>query len=160
MAPLSRVVWAMSRGQNKKLPPFLALAHRRHTGTIRPIAAIVFTALLTVGLCAINYNLLVEIFLILRVVNLLCEYAALIKLRYSEPDTPRPFVVPGGIIGAWVLGIPTVIFSGVALYFSDPTVWIVGLVANSAIIIGYFVTLGCGVEIENWKKVRGTTSIQ
>jgi amino acid transporter len=48
----------------------------------------------------------------MRVVNLLLEYFALIRLRYSEPDTPRPFVVPGGLWGAWLIVVPTAVFSG------------------------------------------------
>lgn len=31
-------------------------------------------------------------------------FASFIKLRYSQPDTPRPFRAPGGKIGVWILG--------------------------------------------------------
>jgi glutamate:GABA antiporter len=31
-------------------------------------------------------------------------FAAVIKLRYSEPDTPRPYRIPGGLPGVWVVG--------------------------------------------------------
>ena len=42
-------------------------------------------------------------------VELICiEYAfvflALIKLRYSSPDTPRAFKIPGGLLGVWLVG--------------------------------------------------------
>jgi len=42
-------------------------------------------------------------------VELLCivyilVFAALIKLRYSKPDTPRPFKIPGGMVGVWIVG--------------------------------------------------------
>jgi len=42
-------------------------------------------------------------------VELLCivyilVFAALIKLRYSKPDTPRPFRIPGGMVGVWIVG--------------------------------------------------------
>lgn len=42
-------------------------------------------------------------------VELLCivyilVFAALIKLRYSQPDTTRPFRIPGGMAGIWVVG--------------------------------------------------------
>jgi len=30
-----------------------------------------------------------------RVLNLWFEYAALIYLKWTEPETPRPFAVPG-----------------------------------------------------------------
>ena len=31
-------------------------------------------------------------------------FAALIKLRYSRPDQPRPFKIPGGLAGIWIVG--------------------------------------------------------
>lgn len=31
-------------------------------------------------------------------------YAALIKLRYKAPDVKRPFKIPGGKLGAWIVG--------------------------------------------------------
>jgi glutamate:GABA antiporter len=42
-------------------------------------------------------------------VELLCivyvlVFAAVIKLRYSQPDTPRPFRIPGGLPGVWFVG--------------------------------------------------------
>ena len=42
-------------------------------------------------------------------VTLLCIvyfliFAALIKLRYSKPDVPRPFRIPGGMPGIWIVG--------------------------------------------------------
>ncbi len=42
-------------------------------------------------------------------VTLLCIaylfiFAALIKLRYSQPNTPRAFKIPGGLIGVWIVG--------------------------------------------------------
>jgi glutamate:GABA antiporter len=42
-------------------------------------------------------------------VELLCivyflVFASLIKLRYSKPDAPRPFKIPGGMPGIWLTG--------------------------------------------------------
>ena len=42
-------------------------------------------------------------------VELLCivyvlVFAAVIKLRYSSPDTPRAFKIPGGLVGVWLVG--------------------------------------------------------
>jgi glutamate:GABA antiporter len=31
-------------------------------------------------------------------------FASFVKLRYSQPDVERPFRVPGGMAGAWILG--------------------------------------------------------
>jgi len=32
-------------------------------------------------------------------------FAAAIKLRYTEPDRPRPYQIPGGKIGIWLLAL-------------------------------------------------------
>jgi len=143
MAPLARVVWAMAKDHHglQKLPTFLSWSWRRHTGTVRPVAAIIFTGIMTGVFVAIPFDLLVQMFLILRIVNLFCEYTALIKLRYSEPETPRPFVVPGGLVGAYLLGVPTLILSVVSLVYAPRVVWIFGLSVNSAILVAYFITI-------------------
>jgi amino acid transporter len=52
-------------------------------------------------------------------VELLCIvyffiFASVIKLRYSQPDTPRPFRIPGGLPGVWLLcgmGLFGIVFS-------------------------------------------------
>ncbi len=31
-------------------------------------------------------------------------FAAVIKLRYSQPDVPRAFRIPGGTTGVWIVG--------------------------------------------------------
>jgi amino acid transporter len=61
-------------------------------------------------------------------VELLCivyilVFAALIKLRYSQPDTPRPFKIPGGMIGIWIVG-------GLGL-FGTALAFVVGLMPPS-----------------------------
>lgn len=61
-------------------------------------------------------------------VELLCivyilVFAALIKLRYSQPDTPRPFRIPGGIVGVWIVG-------GLGL-FGTALAFVVGLMPPS-----------------------------
>ncbi|ABS54669.1 amino acid permease-associated region [Methanoregula boonei 6A8] len=61
-------------------------------------------------------------------VELLCivyilVFAALIKLRYSQPDTPRPFKIPGGKTGIWIVG-------GLGL-FGTTFAFIVGLMPPS-----------------------------
>src|SRR5690349_8071672 len=33
----------------------------------------------------------------IRIINLAFEYGSLIKLRFSEPDTPRPYAIPGNV---------------------------------------------------------------
>ncbi len=67
-------------------------------------------------------------------VELLCivyilVFASVIKLRYSQPDTPRPFKIPGGMAGIWIVG-------GLGL-FGTAFAFVVGLMPPS-----YFSTSG------------------
>jgi len=61
-------------------------------------------------------------------VELLCivyilVFAAVIKLRYSQPDKPRPFTIPGGMAGVWIVG-------GLGL-FGTTLAFVVGLMPPS-----------------------------
>ena len=67
-------------------------------------------------------------------VELLCivyilVFASVIKSRYSQPDTPRPFKIPGGMAGIWIVG-------GLGL-FGTAFAFVVGLMPPS-----YFSTSG------------------
>eukprot|EP01119_Soliformovum_irregulare_P010477 TRINITY_DN2583_c0_g1_i1.p1 TRINITY_DN2583_c0_g1~~TRINITY_DN2583_c0_g1_i1.p1 ORF type:complete len:477 (+),score=95.86 TRINITY_DN2583_c0_g1_i1:67-1497(+) len=143
MAPLARVVWAMARakGGAQKLPRILAKSHRRHTGTIRPIAAVIFVGVMSILGTALGYTILVQMFFVVRVVNLVCEYSALIRLRYTEPDTPRPFVTPAGKVGVWALGLPSAFLAAFTLYYTQWQAWAFGVGINAAIIAAYFLKL-------------------
>lgn len=74
--------------------------------------------------------------MVVRFVNLFLEYAALIYLRFSEPDALRPWRVPGGIMGALFLPVPTLFLSAFSLYTSPLPVIITGAIASSVIFIG------------------------
>jgi len=58
-------------------------------------------------------------------------FPAFLVLRYKYPDAPRPYRVPGGMVGAWIVTILTFAYAAIASYFilvpSDSTV------ANSGI---------------------------
>lgn len=71
----------------------------------------------------------------LYIVMYLMLYAAAIKLRYSQPDLPRSFTIPGGKAGLW--GVAGVGFAAVAfalvLSFAPPDQLPIG---NSATYVG------------------------
>jgi amino acid transporter len=77
-------------------------------------------------------------------VELLCIvyiiiFASVIKLRYSQPDRPRPFTIPGGKAGVWIVG-------GLGL-FGTTLAFIVGLMppsffASDGLIYVFSVLLG------------------
>jgi amino acid transporter len=55
---------------------------------------------------------------IIYLVMYLVMYAAAIRLRYTQPDKVRPFKIPGGNVGMWLVGIVGLLGAAVALAFS------------------------------------------
>src|SRR5262249_21229940 len=41
-------------------------------------------------------------------------FPTLIKLRYTRPDVPRPYRIPGGMAGAWICGVLTTVWALIA----------------------------------------------
>lgn len=71
-------------------------------------------------------------------------FAAAIKLRYSEPNTRRPFKVPGGIIGMWLIGG--------AGFLSSIFTFVIGFVPPNTLTVNQFfypigIALGVGLLV-------------
>ena len=62
----------------------------------------------------LGFERLVTIDILLYGSSLLLEFAALIVLRYREPELRRPFRVPGGMAGAWLVGVCPLLLLGFA----------------------------------------------
>jgi glutamate:GABA antiporter len=111
------------------LPPILGRTHK-HFRT--PVAAATATALVGT-LFTVGYGVVMELSTSPRVETLfwnlfafstlvfLLSYlvmaAAFLKLRYSDPDAPRPYRVPGGQVGAWVTSLLVFGFIAAAMVF-------------------------------------------
>jgi amino acid transporter len=50
------------------------------------------------------YQILSQLTVILDLVMYLLMFAAGIYLRYSQPNRPRPYTIPGGDVGMWIIG--------------------------------------------------------
>ncbi|MDD1685810.1 amino acid permease [Methanoregula sp.] len=97
-----------------------------------PVAVLVIQALIG-SLIALLYVFLPSVnqaywILSAMTVELLCivyilVFASVIKLRYSQPDKPRPFTIPGGKTGVWIVG-------GLGL-FGTTLAFVVGLMPPS-----------------------------
>jgi amino acid transporter len=67
--------------------------------------------------------------------SLALEFVALVVLRVREPGLPRPFRVPGGLVGAALIGVPPMALLLLALWRTSPdeagwALWLgLGLVA-------------------------------
>ena len=75
------------------------------------VCCILWTLCLTLG-----FQRLIELDVLVYGLSLGLEFVALAVLRVREPSLPRPFRVPGGAVGAALLGVPPMALIGVALW--------------------------------------------
>ncbi len=85
------------------LPKALAKRHRR-TGA--PWAAILACSVVWALCLGLTFVKLIMLDVLLTGLSILLEFAALAALRLREPALPRPYRVPGGLFGAFAIGVP------------------------------------------------------
>lgn len=73
--------------------------------TRTPWVAIVVLATCWAMCLGLGFERLVTLDVLLYGLSLLLEFVALVALRIKEPNLPRPFRVPGGMLGATLLGV-------------------------------------------------------
>ncbi len=105
----SRVPFALAKG--RMLPGVFARLSRRGAPTVSILACAGAWALcLTIG-----FDRLIELDVLLYGGGLVLEFVALAVLRRKEPRLPRPFRVPGGTAGVWLIGVVPALLLGVSL---------------------------------------------
>jgi amino acid transporter len=67
----------------------------------------------------LGFERLVTIDILLYGSSLLLEFIALVVLRIREPNLPRPFKVPGGLLGAVFIGVFPTLLLGFSIFRSD-----------------------------------------
>ncbi len=93
----------MVMAQDGYLPKIFARTSRK---TGMPTFAILACAVAWAACLFLNFERLVIIDVLLTGLSILLEFWALVGLRLREPDLPRPYRVPGGLVGAILIGIP------------------------------------------------------
>ncbi|MEO9131092.1 MAG: putative glutamine/gamma-aminobutyrate antiporter GadC [Sphingomonas sp.] len=92
-----------------------------------PVAILILQGVLVTLLCVAftvlpsvesAYQLLSQMATIIYLVMYVLLYVAAIRLRYSQPDRERPFRIPGGNVGMWLVGLLGLAGALVALGFS------------------------------------------
>jgi amino acid transporter len=138
-ASVSRSCWAMAKeeGKSQKLPSIVGWSFRMIGGEEVPLASLITVGLISAALTGIPFGQLIEVTTILRIVNVLLQYAALIRLRFREPDTPRPFMVPGGKLGTILLALPSVALAGFLLATAGWKMLVIGASGNAIFVGGY-----------------------
>jgi amino acid transporter len=80
-------------------------------------------------------------------------FASVIKLRYSQPDAPRPYKVPGGKVGVWIVAgvaLAALVFSFVVGLFPPNVIKGIGPVAYVVILLAATFVLSIGGPLVFW----------
>lgn len=96
------------QGHNSRLAPTSVLWIQAGVGTL---FALLFLFEPTIST---SYWILSALTTQLLVIMYVLMFAAVIRLRYTQPDRPRPYKIPGGKVGVWVmagLGIAGCVFA-------------------------------------------------
>jgi amino acid transporter len=86
-----------------------------HPRTRAPWVTIIACAIGWACCLGLGFARLVTIDILLYGASLSLEFAALVWLRLKEPELPRPFRVPGGTLGAVLVGITPVLLLGFSI---------------------------------------------
>ena len=90
-----------------------------HSKTRAPWVAILACAFGWAMCLGLGFERLVTIDILIYGTSLTLEFVALAVLRIREPNLPRPFRVPGGMFGAFAVGIAPVLMLGFAILRSQ-----------------------------------------
>lgn len=120
---------AAEAARAKELPAIFGKLHPKHN---TPVGAFILTGLVSTGVVCL-YGLMATsavslfwtIFAFASVILLfpyLLVFPALLRLRSKDPDRPRPFRVPGGRVGAWLVVLCSLFFivQGIVLFIFPP----------------------------------------
>jgi len=110
----SRLPLAMA--QDGMLPRVFGKLHPK---TKAPWVAILTLAVAWAACLGLNFERLITIDILIYGLSLLLEFAALAALRLREPDLPRPFRVPGGMFGAFAVGVFPMLLLGFSVVRSE-----------------------------------------
>eukprot|EP01126_Amoeba_proteus_P003814 TRINITY_DN11280_c0_g1_i2.p1 TRINITY_DN11280_c0_g1~~TRINITY_DN11280_c0_g1_i2.p1 ORF type:complete len:290 (-),score=24.01 TRINITY_DN11280_c0_g1_i2:116-985(-) len=143
LTTISRQVWAMAKGKedgvalHRYLPHFCSLSDRHQT----PYVSVISCSILTFCFSILSYPELVQLYLLVRLFTLFSEYGAFIYFKWKYPTLERPFSVPGGILGAVIITLPTFGFGMFTLVSSQTSVLKMGFILMSGIFFLYPVRL-------------------
>jgi amino acid transporter len=110
----SRLPLAMA--QDGMLPSIFGKLQKKSRA---PWVAIVALAIGWAMCLGLGFARLVTLDILLYGASLVLEFAALAVLRLREPELPRPFRVPGGLLGAIAIGIPPALLLGFSVIRSE-----------------------------------------
>jgi len=156
----------LATAQNGDLPPFFQKMNKNNMpvnimiiqGIVVSLISVIFLFMPSVSS---SFWILTDLAALLYLTVYIIMFFAALKLRYTEPNTPRPFKVPGGNAGMWIfagLGIIACI-AAIILGFIPPSQLDTGGIVfyESFLLIGYIVIVSIPFIIfsyrrPSWKK--------
>jgi amino acid transporter len=135
----SRLPLAMA--QDGMLPRIFGKLHLRSRA---PWVAIAVCAMGWAMCLGLGFERLVTIDILLYGASLSLEFIALIVLRFREPELHRPFRVPGGMFGAFAVGIAPMLLLGFSVVRSETeqvlgmSSFAFGMLLIAAGVVAYF----------------------
>ena len=164
IAAPSRALLATAR--DGVLPPVLQKTNKAGIQrNILLLQAVIVTAVSSIYLFTADVSaaffLISTVTISLYIVMYLLMYAAAIRLRYTQPDLPRSFKIPGGKAGMWVvagIGSLAVAFSLLVSFFpptqlpvGNPTAY-VALVAGGLVVFVAAALLIYQFRLPSWRQ--------
>ncbi len=149
----SRVPLAMA--QDGMLPRVFGKLTKK---TDAPWVSIVVLAVCWAPCLLLGFERLVSIDVLLYGMSLSLEFIALIALRIKEPELRRPFKVPGGMVGAVLLGVPPLILLTFSVMHGqdERILGMSGLAFGLLLIAGGFVAWGVKSLLTRTPSATGT----
>jgi len=156
----------LATAKHGEIPPFLQYVNKNNMQThILWIQGIIVTLLAFVFLIIPNVNtaffLLTALTVILYLLMYVLLYASAITLRYKRPEIVRPYKVPGGNLGMWLiagLGLIAVVFAIIIAFFppaqlsvADPKTYVTFLIVGTLIFVLAPIILN-HLKKPSWKK--------
>ncbi len=135
------------------LPSAFARVTRR-TGV--PWVSVVVLATAWALCLGLGFERLVTIDILIYGSSLLLEFAALVVLRFTRPDLPRPFKVPGGKLGAVLLGLCPMLLLGFSVYASESEriLGMSGLAFGGILMVAGVAVYGAGVLFKRKQSLK------
>jgi amino acid transporter len=140
----ARIPYALARQQ--LLPPIFAQLHPRF-GT--PWAAILVNSVIVTLLIAFSFQTLIELDMFLYALALIPEFAALIWLRFKEPQLHRPYRLPGGIPGMLALSCPPVLLCVISMMLAGSATKLVSLIGIVAGVLFFGIR---EISLPSWRQ--------
>jgi amino acid transporter len=151
--PCSRVIWASARQRGRlQLFPRLFSYSVRVGSVVVPFTATILSAFMTWLASMFPYNAGVQLYLLFRLVNLAIEFASLVRLRFSEPDLPRPYKIPGGVPATLLLCVPVVAVMVMAGFTIDLQFHVQTFVMQAVFVMLYWLrVLASMCHVRAWR---------